>query len=321
MVDAIVDYAKTGMGNLLRQDAYNRMGLADFVRRVKSGQIKPTVVDEGGKVVGGAKRGLNSEKKSSKKGKHRSRKEKRRSKGRGNITQKVVVNVKTGERRRARQKAVAPALATAGGRTGRVPFGGGMAGGMITPLQPYQMSNPLIQRSGFSTIQATPQRDVSAEHQLAKVLQATQEIASAVQKPSPALLEMGKIKTNPMAEMKPHSGTASVLTQRIAPPPSSARMMISEPESEGDMPRITLPQPPQITEVPRRRRKDAEIASQRGITLEQLKAERAEKKASKSTPVKEAPPPSAMTPSDVEVVEALQGARRGLNKRRRVPKK
>ena len=335
MVDAVVDYMKTGLGNLMRQDAYNRMGLADFVRRVKSGQIQPTVVDAGGKVAGGAKKGLNK-------------------KGQGNITQKVVVNVKSAEptkkKRRARRKAVAPAPATAGRMMGRMPFGGGMGGGMITPLQPYQMSNPLIQRSGFSTIQATPQRDVSAEHQLAQVLKKTQEIATVVQKPSPALLELGQIKTNPMAEMKPHSGTASVLTQRLSLP-SRVSPRVSEPsESEDEIKRIEAPpfSSPSVSEVPRKRRKDAEIASDLGISIDELrkmradaKAKRQEKKALASAMSEgefPAPKPrkpkekpiisSTPTASDVEIQALLRptpatvaspevgGARRGLNKRR-----
>ena len=62
MADAVIDYLSTGFGNMLRQGSgnpSNRQGLTDFVRRVKSGQIQPTVVDAGGKVAGGAKKGLN----------------------------------------------------------------------------------------------------------------------------------------------------------------------------------------------------------------------------------------------------------------------
>lgn len=327
MADAVIDYISTGFGNMFRQGSGNpshRQGLADFVRRVKSGQIQPTVVDAGGKVAGGAKKGLNKRAE------------------RPNITQKVVVNVKSAEptkkKRRARRKAVAPAPAPApaGRMMGRMPFGGGMGGGMITPLQPYQMSNPLIQRSGFSTIQTTPQRDVSAEHQLAQVLKKTQEIATAVQKPSPTLQQLGKITANPFADEKEHSGTASVLTQGITLPRRRQLTTIpDETDIETPAPQMT------ITEVPRRRRKDAEIASERGITVAELRSMRAEARKQKEElrgkgavlPVKSAMKPlilSTPTASDIEVQRALMspsmeseeigGARRGLNKRRQSKK-
>ena len=341
MADAVIDYLSTGFGNMIRQGSGNpshRQGLADFVRRVKSGEVQPTVVDAGGKIAGGAKKGLNKRAE------------------RPNITQKVVVNVKSAEptkkKRRARRKAVAPAPAPApapaGRMMGRMPFGGGMGGGMITPLQPYQMSNPLIQRSGFSTIQATPQRDVSAEHQLAQVLKKTQEIATAVQKPSPALQQLGKITANPFADEKEHSGTASVLTQGITLP--RRRQLTTIPDDtdiETPAPQMT------ITEEPRRRRKDAEIASERGITVAELRSMRAEARKQKEerrgkgvvlpegvfvspmprTPVKSAMKPlisSTPTASDIEIQRALMspsmeseeigGARRGLNKRRQSKK-
>ena len=296
MADAIANYVMTGGANLLRQDAYNRMGLADFVRRVKSGDIKPTQVDATGRVAGGAKRGLDKKAKKAKKGK-----------------KKPV-------------RAVATQPATAGRRQGRIPFGGGMGGGMSMPMMPYQMSNPMLQRAGFSVIQSTPQRDVSAEHQIAKVLQTTQEIASAVQKPSPALQDLGKIKVNPMAETKAHSGTVSMLTQRLTAPPAekyyASEPYVSEPEEPMMMltPPSTAPEG-MITEMKKRGRKtDAQKAYELGMTKEEYKAIKPKPVRRKATVEAGMP-----TESDVELAQYLNqpltvspapvgGAKRGYNK-------
>jgi hypothetical protein len=163
-----------------------------------------------------------------------------------------------------------------------------------------------------------------------------------------------------MAEMKPHSGTASVLTQRLSLPspvpvsPISPR--VSEPEEE-ITPVKRIEAPPavplsSITEVPRRRRKDAEIASDMGISVDELRKMRADAKAKReekrvmasAMSEGEFPSPKPRKPkekpiisttptaSDVEVQALLRprpmevlasvaspevgGARRGLNKRR-----